>query len=186
MGPAVHKSSGELRLGLTAAAAAAVLYGAVVVFGLGPASPFGLSRVDEPTAPVVHVPHDPAAPGPALRLPQVSPGPERRSAQPKSRQDSVRVAEPAAAGPLRPDPPSITPSSPAGTSAPSPAPSAPTGSPTEQLSTSLPTTPIDSVEPVVPVVPDLTVPTVTLPLVDSLPPVPPAPELPAVPVIPLP
>jgi hypothetical protein len=173
MGTAAHNSSGELRLGLTATAAAAVLYGAVVVFGLGPASPFGLSRADEPTAPVVHMPHDTAAPGPALRLPQVSPGPERRPAQPASR-DDVRISESAPAAPRGPDPLVTIPNSPGAPTAPA--------SPQKPLQTEPPSTTLLTT----PVVLDETIPTVPLPPVELLPPLPPVPELPAVPSVQLP
>jgi hypothetical protein len=179
MGPAVHESSGELRLGLTATAAAAVLYGAVVVFGLGPASPFGLGRADEPTAPVVHVPHDRAVSGPALRLPQVLPGPERRLSQPEPQRGGVRNSDNAAGGPQRPEPPSTPPSSPGSTSAPASAPRAPTEKSVPQpVQTEL-------LPPVLPpVVPVITVPPVSVPPVETLlPPLPPL-ELPPPPSIP--
>jgi hypothetical protein len=182
MGPAVHKSSGELRLGLTATAAAAVLYGAVVVFGLGPASPFGLSRSDDVAVPVVHVPHDPAASGPALRLPQVSPGPERRTSRATPRRNGVRVSEQVPAGPRRPEPASPSPNGPGSssegsTSAPTPAPYTSSGSSLPQTELLPPTLPSPPVAPVV------TVPTVSLPPVELLPPLPAVPELPPAPTI---
>jgi hypothetical protein len=183
MGPAVHKSSGELRLGLTATAAAAVLYGAVVVFGLGPASPFGLSRADEPTAPVVLVPHDRAASGPAQRLPQVSPGPERRLSRPQPQRGDVRGSDKPVAGPPQSELPTTSPSSPGSIPAPASTPSAPTGKSvpqpgqTELLPPELPSAPV---------VPVITVPPVSLPPVEPLPPLPSVPELPPTPPIQLP
>ena len=67
-----------MRLGLSATAAAAVLYGAVVLLGLGPASPAAVGSKDDLFTPVVHVQHDSVVSGPVQRLPQVSAGPERR------------------------------------------------------------------------------------------------------------
>jgi len=68
-------SSGQLRLVLSSAAAAAALYGAVVLFGLGPSSPLALDLESARPQPAVHVRvHDLAAPDPAARGPQPSPG----------------------------------------------------------------------------------------------------------------
>ena len=81
MGLAAHNSGGQVRLGLSATVASAVLYSAVVFLGLGPASPSAQGREADRTTPVVRVPRDPAVSGPARRLPQVSPGPARRHSQ---------------------------------------------------------------------------------------------------------
>jgi len=81
MGLAAHNSGGQVRLGLSATVASAVLYSAVVLLGLGPASPSAQGREADRTTPVVRVPRDPAVSGPARRLPQVSPGPARRHSQ---------------------------------------------------------------------------------------------------------
>src|SRR5206468_7525993 len=52
---------------------------AVVVFGLGSASPVALGTSDDRPTTVVRVPpHDPAVPGPVRRRPQALPGPGRR------------------------------------------------------------------------------------------------------------
>src|SRR5207245_7233893 len=81
MGLMSQSSGGKVKFSLAALAAAGVLYGAVVMFGLGSASPVALGPNDGRGAPVVRVPsHDPAVPGPARRLPQASPGPARRHA----------------------------------------------------------------------------------------------------------
>ena len=81
MGLAAHNSGGQVRLGLSATVASAVLYSAVVLLGLGPASPSAQGREADRTTAVVRVPRDPAVSGPARRLPQVSPGPARRHSQ---------------------------------------------------------------------------------------------------------
>jgi hypothetical protein len=81
MGLAAHNSGGQVRLGLCATVASAVLYSAVVLLGLGPASPSAQGREAGRPTPIVRVPRDPAVSGPAQRLPQVSPGPARRHTQ---------------------------------------------------------------------------------------------------------
>jgi hypothetical protein len=78
MGLAAQHPGGQVRLGVSATVASAVLYSAVVLFGLGPASPSAQGRETDRNATVVRVPRDPAVSGPAQRLPQVSPGSARR------------------------------------------------------------------------------------------------------------
>src|SRR5437879_3893340 len=79
MGLMSQGSGGKVKFSLAALAAAGVLYGAVVMFGLGSASPVSLGSSDGRGAPIVRVPsHDPAVLGPVRRLPQASPGPARR------------------------------------------------------------------------------------------------------------
>ncbi|HMI28110.1 MAG TPA: hypothetical protein VK490_00295 [Gaiellaceae bacterium] len=74
MGAAAHTSSGQLRLVLSSTAAAAALYGAVVLIGLGPSSPLALDQESARPQLVVHVRvPDQAAPDPAARGPQPSP-----------------------------------------------------------------------------------------------------------------
>lgn len=175
MGPAAHTSSGHLRLPLSATAAAAVLFGAVVVFGLRPASPLALGpdRID--AAPVVRVPHDVPASGPVQREPQPSPGPERRRAQVKAPQTWTPVSQrPTAASPppgrpSGPRTPGATPSTP-----PPATPAAkPPSAPAEDAGAALPSAP--------PPLPEVFVPGVTLP--PLLPPLPaPLPELPSAPL----
>jgi len=75
---AAQHSGGQMRLGVSATVASAVLYGAVVVFGLGPASPSAQGSETDRSTPVVRVPRDPAVSRPGSRLPQVSPGRARR------------------------------------------------------------------------------------------------------------
>src|SRR5437763_6397133 len=78
MGYAAHNPGGQMRLGVSATVASAILYSAVVLLGLGPASPTAQGREADRVTPVVRVPRDRAVSGPARRLPQVSPGPARR------------------------------------------------------------------------------------------------------------
>jgi hypothetical protein len=85
MGYAAQHSSGQLRLGVSATVTSAVLYSAVVLFGLGSASPSAQGRATHRSSPVVRVAPDRAVSGPGKRLPQVSPGPARRNAHPRVR-----------------------------------------------------------------------------------------------------
>jgi hypothetical protein len=78
MGLAAQHPGGQVRFGVSATVASAVLYSAVVLFGLGPASPSAQGRETDRNSTVVRVPRDPAVSGPAQRQPQVSPGPARR------------------------------------------------------------------------------------------------------------
>jgi len=79
VGAAAHTSGGQLGFVLSATAAAAALYGAVVVFGLGPSSPTALGENNaRPERAVRMSAPGPAAPRPALRGPQPSAGPARR------------------------------------------------------------------------------------------------------------
>src|SRR3954466_6873397 len=94
VGAAAHRTDGQPRLILSAIAAAAALYGAVVCFGLGPASPVALGEVSVRPHPVVRVQvhvRDNAVPRPVQRLPQVSPGRAQRPISP------VRPSAPAKA-----------------------------------------------------------------------------------------
>ena len=82
MGAAAHNRGGRLGFILSATAAAAALYGAVVLFGLAPGSPPAVEASFRPHRPVyvqLRVrPH--AVPRPVRRLPQASPGRARPSA----------------------------------------------------------------------------------------------------------
>jgi hypothetical protein len=165
-----------VRLGLSATAAAAVLYGAIILFGLGSASPSALSPNGESRTPVVHLPHDSAASGPALRLPQVSPGPGRqrsRKPSPSSAGSITTVSAPLTEQPGHPVPASGEPPAAAVS-----APSSPAAAPSTQAAE-------PSVVEVTVTVAEVTLPEVTLPPV-TLPPVPAVPPLPPVPSLPLP
>jgi hypothetical protein len=177
VGPAAHTSSGHLRLPLSSTAAAAVLFGAVVVFGLRPASPLALGpdRID--AAPVVRVPHDVTASGPEQRGPQPSPGPERLRTPVKTRQTWTPVAQrPTATRPVaeQPSGPRTPGSTPPARPPATPLVQPPTPPP-EVAATALP-------EPPGPL-PEVTVPTLTVPPLPPLPPLPaPLPELPPAPL----
>jgi len=165
-----------LRLIVSAAAAAAVLYGAVVVFGLGAASPSAIGSTPGHNTPVVQVRHDPAVPGPVQRLPQVSPGPARHRPQRHGLQRQAPATKSAASSPSssKPRPTERTPTREPAVPR---APKAETTTPTVQLDagTLLP-------------LPDLALP--TPPPVPQLPPplpqLPQLPQLPATPSLPLP
>ena len=180
MGFAAHDSGGQVRFGLSSTAAAAVLYSAVVILGLGPATPFASGTNEDRSAPVVRVPpHEPAVFGPVQRLPQTSPG--------AARHRTVKVGRHASA-PVRPGPPATAPPRQSTTetrpSAPTSSTSAPKSSAKSTSSESAaPSGPSTALPTVTVTVPDLpvTLPTVTLPSPDvSLP------SLPATPPVKLP
>jgi hypothetical protein len=193
MGLAAHNSGGQVRLGLSATVASAVLYSAVVLLGLGPASPSAQGREADRSTPVVRVPRDPAVSGPARRLPQVSPGPTRRRTQhgPAAAHDEqvvVATADPIAqtdGGKSSPAPPRTPDAKPKTASAPASSPEPTTSGPAD----SSPSGP----DPIL-TVPELPT-TVTVPVpgqpitvtVPQLPPVqlPPA-QIPPTPTLPLP
>jgi hypothetical protein len=177
VGPAAHTSSGHLRLPLSSTVATAVLFGAVVVFGLGPSSPLalGLDRID--AAPVVRVPHDVTASGPEQRGPQPSPGPERLRMPAKTRQAWTSVTQrPTATRPVAEQPAGLpTPGSTPPTRPPATPSVQPPPPPTEVAATALPEPPAPPLE--------VTVPMLTVPPLPPLPPLPaPLPELPSAPL----
>jgi hypothetical protein len=188
MGLAAHNSGGQVRLGLSATVASAVLYSAVVLLGLGPASPSAQGREADRSTPVVRVPRDPAVSGPARRLPQVSPGPARRHAQhrPAAAQDEqvvVATADPIAqtdGGKSSPAPPRAPEAKPKTASAPASSPEPTTSGPAD----SGPSEP----DPVL-TVPELqttvTVPVPGQPITVTVPQLPPV-QLPPVPLPPTP
>jgi hypothetical protein len=116
MGYAAQHPGGQFRFGVSATVASAVLYGAVVLFGLGSASPSTQGRATDRSSPVVRVAPDRAVSRPGKRLPQVSPGPARRPSRARAHrgreQVSTVVVPPVAAGesekgstpPTRPQP----------------------------------------------------------------------------------
>jgi hypothetical protein len=188
MGLAAQHSGGQLRLGVSATVASGVLYGAVILLGLGPASPSAQGHEADRSSPVVWVPRDQAVSRPGSRLPQVSSGRARRHSVQRLRTQPERATTVTAeaAGPT-----SSGNSSPAAPLTPEPKPK--TTSSTSVLESTPPptttttTTPSDP-DPIVTVptvtVPDLpvTVPTSPVPL----PPVPAVPTAPTVPSVPLP
>ena len=162
MGFAAHNSGGQVRFGLSSTAAAAVLYSAVVIFGLGPATPFASGTNEDRSAPVVRVPpHEPAVSGPVRRLPQASPGPARHRTVTAGRHAaaSVRSGRPAT-GPPRQNTTETPPSAP--TSPPSASKSSTKVTSTKQTAPSGPSADLPTVTVTVPDLP-VTIPTVTLP-----------------------
>jgi len=171
-----------MRFGLSAAAAAAVLYGAVVLLGLGPGFPVALGRSHARGPSVVRVQaHDSVVSGPAQRGPQPSPGPARHRASTAARVRVRKSATKAAASPRRVPhrrPPDAA--HPAAISRPPAAPSPSQSQPVE-LAVPLPDLPAAPPQLTPPVT---TVPTVTLPALP--PPLPQLPPLPPTPPLPLP
>jgi len=165
-----------MRFCLSAAAAAAVLYGAVVLFGLGPAFPVALGRSHDRGPSVVRVQaHDPAVSGPVQRGPQPSSGPARHRTASVGK-GRVRGVAPKQTGSAR------------STSRPNrPAPARHLPTPTSRPQAAQATVSALSLPevtlPPLPEVPPPAPPTVpSLPL----PPLPPLPQLPAPPSLPLP
>ena len=110
MGLARHNPSGHWRLGLSATAASAVLYSAIVLFGVGSASPSALDAGRDPHASAVLIlPQADSVSGPVQRLPQASPEPRRQRSR-------VRVDRPRAV--VVPKPTSSAPSAPSATESP--------------------------------------------------------------------
>src|SRR6476619_877978 len=162
MGLARHNPSGQLRLGLSATAGSAVLYSAIVVFGIGSASPSALDVEGDRDASVVLVPqHADIVPGSVRKLPQASPEPGRHRSRLRARPHRTEVgskAPPAEATVERPLP---QPAAPGATD------------PRSRSVSSSSTAPVAASQPIV-AVPTLSVP--ELPV--ALPPLPVSPALP--------
>jgi hypothetical protein len=174
VGLATHNPGGQLRFGISATAPSAVLYSAVVLFGVSSASPLALDSDSDRGGSVVLVPaHDTAVPGPEQKLPQASPGPVRHHAGPAVRAPRVGVGSRSSAprstsAPAQPS----TPASPRTTES----------QPTKPTSTGTPTSTVVAVT--APTLPDLPLPEPTLPTV-PLPTLPvELPETPALPQLP--
>ena len=156
MGLARHNPSGQLRLGLSATAGSAVLFGVIVVFGIVSASPSALDVDRDPHASVVLVPrHADIVPGSVRKLPQSSPEPGRHRSRVRTRQLRNEIPQvPRSAAPATVTTP--TPKSPRATESESPS-----------VASSTPASAPDPVPvvlvPVVPV-PALTVPLPELPV----------------------
>jgi hypothetical protein len=162
MGLARHNPSGQLRLGLSATAGSAVLYSAIVVFGIGSASPSALDVDRDPHESVVLVPqHVDTVPGSVRKLPQASPEPGRHRSRVRLHPRGAEVGLTAAP-------------------APSTVESQPPPTPSRAKESTSPAVTSSSTAPVAEPVPTTTVPTLTAPeLPAPLPslPVPPLPEL---------
>jgi hypothetical protein len=171
MGLARHK--GEVRLGLSATVASVVLYSAIVLFGVGSASPSATDATRDPQASAVLIqPHADTVSGSAQRLPRVSPEPKQHRAHARGSRTNTGVA-PSQTSPA---------STPTAVADPAPAPAPPRVTESEPPSANgSATAPVADPLPVVPL-PVVTVPTVTVP-VPALPA--PLPELPTSLTVPL-
>jgi hypothetical protein len=167
MGLARHNPGGQTRLGLSATAGSAVLYGAIVVFGIGSASPSALDVGGDRHGSVVLVPgHADIVPGSVKKLPQASPEPGRHRSGVRPQPARTEVVS-------APSPEPTTAES-------QPAPAPPRG----KESTS-PAVSSSSTAPVAEPTPGLTIPTLTVPELPA--PLPPPPvQLPELSVPPLP
>src|SRR6266550_1365517 len=109
MGLAKHKAG--VRLSLSATVASAVLYSAIVLFGVGSASPSAPDAARDPHASAVLIQgHADTVSGSVQRLPQASPEPRRHRSRTRARRPSTGVA------------PAQTSSAPSAVAAPTPAP----------------------------------------------------------------
>jgi hypothetical protein len=169
------RRKGELRLGLSATVASAVMYSAIVLFGVGSASPSAPDAGRDPNASAVLIQgRAETVSGSVPRLPQASPEPRRHRAHTRARRPRAGVT------------PAPTSSAPSPVAA--PAPGSPRVTESESPSvTSSTTVPVVDALPVLPVpvvaVPVVAVPPVTVPL-PELPVT--VPELPATQPLPLP
>jgi hypothetical protein len=163
MGLATHNPSGEVRLGLRATAASAVLYGAVVLFGAGSPSPVALDVGGSARhASVVLIPkHADTVPGPVQKLPQASPGPRRHGSQ--TRPHPRRPAFGSTTSPVGPNVESPPPPTPQPPRVPT---RVPTKAPAPQAGDR-------SADPVAEPLLNVAIPTVTVPELPLLPPAPP-------------
>ena len=178
VGLATRNSGGLVRFGVTAAAASAVLYTAVVLFGVNEASPSDVGVDGDRDTSVVHIrPHDSAASGARQKLPQASPAPARHRPQ-----ATTSVTKTLATAP-RPRA-----SRPTETSAPMPLATAPrpvAEATAPKAGVTPPTSPMAPAAPSPVTLPSITVPSVTVPSVTVQLPLPPqtlsaAPQLPGV------
>jgi hypothetical protein len=163
MGLATHNPSGEVRLVLSATAASAVLYGAVVLFGAGSPSPVALDVGGSARhASVVLIPkHADTVPGPVQKLPQASPGPRRHRSQTRPH-------------PRRPATGSTTSPAPRNVGSPPPPTPQPPRAPTRvQAEAPAPQSNDRSADPIAEPRPSVAIPTVTVPELPLLPHAPP-------------
>jgi hypothetical protein len=145
MGLARRNSGGQTRLGLSATVGSAVLYGAIVVFGIGSASPSALDVGGDRHGSVVLVPgRADIVPGSVKKLPQASPEPGRNRSRVRPQPARTEVV-------AAPSPEPTTAES-------QPAPAPPRG----KESTS-PAVSSSSTAPVAEPTPGLTIPTLTVP-----------------------
>jgi len=169
---AKHNPGGQWRFGLSATAASGVLYSAIVLFGVGSASPSALDAARDPHASAVLIlPHADTVSGSVQRLPQASPEPRRHRSPAKVDRPRVGVT------------PAPAPSAPSATESPtaaSPRQASPKSSSVNASSSASVVEPAPTVTVTAPVVP-LPPITVTVPELPVQPPTVPAP-----PALPLP
>ena len=181
MGLAKHNPGGQWRLGLSATAASAVLYSAIVLFGVGSASPSALGAGHDPHASAVLIqPHADTVSGSAQRLPQASPEPGRHRL--RARADRPHTG-------VEPAPTSSAPTSSAPSTVASPTPRSPRETESESPGVTSSATASVAVAPPVASVPPISLPTVTVSAPDlpvQLPDVPVPVPVPAPPPLPLP
>jgi hypothetical protein len=177
MGLARHNPSGQVRLGLSATAGSAVLYSAIVVFGIGSASPSALDVDRDRNASVVLVPrHADIVPGSVKKLTQASPEPGRHRSLVRPHTLRTEVESTTAPAPAAVESP-LSPAPPRGKESASPSVSAPS---TVPVAEPVPTVAVPTLS-----VPELPLPLPELPLPLPEVPVPPLPELPVSPSLPL-
>jgi hypothetical protein len=100
MGLVRRNPGGQWRLGLSATAGSAVLYSAIVVFGIGSASPSALDAGRDRHGSVVLIPqHADIVPGSVKKLPQASPEPGRHRSLVRPQPRRTEVAPTTAAAP---------------------------------------------------------------------------------------
>jgi hypothetical protein len=100
MGLVRRNPGGQWRLGLSATAGSAVLYSAIVVFGIGSGSPSAIDAGRDRHASVVLIPqHADMALGSVKKLPQASPEPGRHRSRVRPHPRRTEVAPTTAAAP---------------------------------------------------------------------------------------
>jgi hypothetical protein len=171
MGLATHK--GGVRLGLSATVASVVLYSAIVLFGVGSASPSAPNGASDPRASAVLIqPQADTVSGSAQRLPQASPEPGRQRLHAQA--PGLRTGVAPSQGSSAPS----APSAPSAVADPTPAPprvteseqSSVAGSTTAAVAEPLPQVPLPVTVPSVPVpVPQLPAPLPEPPASSALP-----------------
>jgi hypothetical protein len=162
MGLAKRNPGGQVRLGLSATAASAVLYSAIVLFGVGSASPSAPGVGPDRRASVVLIPgRADIVSGSVQRLPQASPEPGRKRSRVSPQRPGSAVGSTATpASPSNVDSPP-TPARPRVTESGSPSVS---DSPAAPVAVPLPVVPLpDEIVVTVPAAPELPVPLPELP-----------------------
>jgi hypothetical protein len=168
MGLARRNPGGQWRLGLSATAASAVLYTAIVLFGVGSASPSAPAAGRDPHASAVLMQaRAGTVSGSAQKLPQASAEPRRHRSRARARQPRTAVAAPEAPAQTSSAPSTVadpTPASPRATESDPPASVASSTTDSVADSPLVVTVPIAPVPPVTVPLPELPVPLPELPV----------------------